>query len=228
MKRMTCLILLACACAPQGLLFEDEGVPLGGGPHVVADFVGNGVVASSPRPGEVKINIPGIVFLSSGVTVPGAPHTKVSFAGAGVRTTNGGGGRLEAAIPGNITYLPERWFQDDVGASQVNAALGTRVSPRFPTFRAQRDGSIVGASTRLTAPVASGTLIVNVTVNGVIIGLSMTHDAISSPSGQTAAGQPGNNPYAAGDLIGVELSTDGGFSPATTDLEVAVSVFEQP
>jgi hypothetical protein len=134
---------------------------------------------------------------------------------------SGGGGA-------SIYALPEQWAQQDVAANQTDVDLSAQVSTNFDNVPAMRAGSIVGLSTRLTEAVTAGTLTVAVTINGAVGTLAVVSTSGSNPSGGQATQATGVDTYVAGDLIGVQLTTDAGFLPVTTDLEAWLQVSETP
>ena len=97
--------------------------------------------------------------------------------------------------------------------------MSAQVSTNFDTIKMIRSGSITGLATRLTEAITAGTLTVEVTLNGVGTGLQIIHTSGSNPSGGVVTQAAGLDTFVAGDLIGIWLSTDGGFLPITTDLE---------
>jgi hypothetical protein len=124
-------------------------------------------------------------------------------------------------------WLGEKWVQNDVAASQSNVDLFALVSTSFDDLKMIRSGSIVGITTRLTQAITDATadsLVVAVTVNGGTGTLDISHNSGSNPSGGEATQAKGIDTFAAGDLVGVELTTLGTFAPVTTDLEVALEV----
>ena len=136
--------------------------------------------------------------------------------------TGGGGG-------GSIAHRyspPERWAQQNVIASQTDVDLAAQVSTNFDTIRMTRDGSIVGLSTQLTQAITAGTATVSVTINGAAGILSVVHTNASNMTGGVATQGVGVDAYVAGDLIGIQVTTSGGFLPVTTDLESWLEVEE--
>lgn len=123
---------------------------------------------------------------------------------------------VEAAGSAGAYSPPERWAQVNVAASQTAVALSAQVSGNSNTIRMVSAGSIVGLSTQLTEAITAGTLTVTVTKNGSPMTLSIVH---TSGSGSQATLAAGINTYVAGDLIGIQLTTDAGFLPVTTDIE---------
>jgi hypothetical protein len=136
----------------------------------------------------------------------------------------GGGGSSGAAFS---TYvLPEQWAQNNVVDSQVDVALECQLSTDFDTYKVLKSGSITGLSTRLTEAVLTGTLTVEVTINGAGTGLLINHSAGSDPSGGVVNQAIGTDTYVADDLLGIRISTTADFTPITTDLEAMIQVSE--
>jgi hypothetical protein len=124
-------------------------------------------------------------------------------------------------------WLGEKWVQNNVVASQSNVDLFALVSTSFDDLKMIRSGSIVGLSTRLTAAITDATadsLIVAVTINGATGTLDISHSSGTNPTGGEATQAKGIDTFSAGDLVGVELTTLGSYTPATLDLEAALEV----
>jgi hypothetical protein len=116
----------------------------------------------------------------------------------------------------------EKWVQNEVAASQTDVDLVALVSTSFDTLKMIRAGSIVGLSTRLSEAITDATadsLIVSVTVNGAAGTLEISHASGGNPSGGVVTQAAGIDTFVASDLIGVQLTTLGSFTPITTDLE---------
>jgi hypothetical protein len=133
----------------------------------------------------------------------------------GVGTSGGGGDDLYAP--------PEKWEQQNIAASQAGVALSAMMSTSFDTLKMIRAGSIVGLSTRLTAAITDATpnsVVITVTKNGAPGTLSLGHSSGSNPIGGEAAQASGVDTFVAGDLLGIEITTLGSFTPINTlDIE---------
>lgn len=151
-------------------------------------------------------------------TLPGNPGLPIVAVGSAFDS----GGASTVSGP---ELLNDIWSQNDVAASQTNVVLSTQSSQLFDTFKAIRAGSIIGLSTRFTTAIATGQAVVTVTKNGVAGTLSLTHTSVSNASGGIATQLTGVESFVAGDLIGVQITTDGAFGPVTTDLEAILEVF---
>jgi hypothetical protein len=118
---------------------------------------------------------------------------------------------------------PERWAQINVTASQTAVALAAQVSGNTNTIRMASSGSIVGLATQLTEAITAGTLTVTITKNGAPVTLSIAH---ASGTGSQLTQAVGVDTYIAGDLLGIQLTTDAGFLPITTDIEAWIQCSE--
>jgi hypothetical protein len=129
-------------------------------------------------------------------------------------------------VPGTgFEAMPEQWVKLNVPANQAATPMFAQVSTNFDTIKAIRDGSIVGLGTRLSEAVTAGLLTVTVTINGTPGTLSIAH---TSGTGGVATQATGIDNYVAGDLIGIQYSTNAGFLPITADLEAWLQVVEVP
>lgn len=125
-----------------------------------------------------------------------------------------------------ILALPEQWAQNDVPANQAAVALSAQVSTNYDTIQAVRAGSIVGLSVRFTEAITLGQATVIVTKNGVATALQLVSTSGSNPTGGVATSAPSVISYAAGDLLGVKITTNNLFAPNSTDVEAWVEVAE--
>lgn len=140
----------------------------------------------------------------------------VKESGAGTTT-----GWIAYSGPGRFSP-PEKWCQNNVASGQTNVDLSALVSSNFDTIKAVRAGSIVGLSTRFTIAITDPTAssaIVTVTINGVPGTLAIAHSSGSNPSGGQVTQGPGVDTFVAGDLLGIEITTLGSFTPTNTDIE---------
>lgn len=123
----------------------------------------------------------------------------------------------------NTLALPEVWGQNDVAASQTNVVLQPLVSENFPSIRMMRSGSIVGLATQWSEAITAGSVTITITKNGAAGTLAITS---TSGTGSQSTQGPGIDTYVAGDLIGVQITTNGAFAPVTTDVEAWIEVSE--
>lgn len=87
----------------SGMVIEDEGGVVTGGPHTTINFTGAGVVASDAGGGEATVTIAGgggITIEDEGIGIGGGPHTTLDFVGAGVVATDAGSGEATITIAG--------------------------------------------------------------------------------------------------------------------------------
>lgn len=123
-----------------------------------------------------------------------------------------------------IFALPEAWAYPNVPANQTTALpLFAQVSGINNEVRMVRSGSIVGLTTRFSEAITAGSLTVTVTKNGTPVTLAAVH---TSGTGTQVTQNGGIDTYVAGDLIGVQFTTNNAFLPVTTDLEAWVQVAE--
>jgi hypothetical protein len=172
------------------------------------------VMCAGDRPLEVDAN-----------NVPFGTALELNFRRGFVIGSSGGG--VVDVDYAALYSPPEQWGQDNVVAGQVNVALGAKVSTNFNTIEAMRPGSLIGINARLSAPIAAGTLTIQVTINGAPASLSITMTAPSQSSQAVQNIGVVGSTYVVGDLIGVRISTDAAFAPAgTNDLEVWLQLAE--
>lgn len=123
--------------------------------------------------------------------------------------------------------VPLVFMQDAVAASQtdvqlpvaeVNAGAGNAVDGYVMPF----EGEIVAISARLSAAATAGTLTVGPTVGGT----EKTDPTLSITTEQSASDKAlrGTAVFAAGDLIGAEITTGGTWDGTAADLVVVVWV----
>lgn len=115
--------------------------------------------------------------------------------------------------------------QDALAASQTDVQLAVAVGESgqvvdgYPmAFR----GEVVGVSWRTDTPVTAGQMTIGPTING-------TEDedgliTVTSGSSGSKKVKRGLIPFQAGDVVGAEITTNGGFLPITADLHVSVWV----
>ena len=130
---------------------------------------------------------------------------------------------IEGASSGGAFALPEQWAQNDVAANQAAVSMSAQVSTNFDTIKMPRAGILTALTTRFTEAITAGTCTIIVTINGVATALQLVHTNASNSSGGVA--QIGVA-YAAGDLIGMTITTDAGFLPITTDAEAWIMAQE--
>jgi len=155
----------------------------------------------------------------NGTTAFSAPGQAVSY------RDNGAGEWDEVSSSSQAPELyspPEKWDQQNVAGTQTDVDLTALVSTSFDTIKAIRPGSIVGLSTRFTEAITDATAdaaVVTVTVNGAAGALAVSHSSGTNPSGGEATQAAGVDTFAAGDLIGIQITTLASFTPTTTDVE---------
>lgn len=90
------------------------------------------------------------------------------------------------------------------------------------TYAMPLNGSIVGYAIQLSAAVAAGSLEFDIEVNGAT---TLTIETDAATTTEFYATIPyGNEPFVAGDKIGVTYTSDGSLSPTTADANIVVFV----
>ena len=118
------------------------------------------------------------------------------------------------------TLLGE-WFQDNVVASQAAVVLlKDATHSETPTVRG---GSVTGIVVYSNAARLAGTLTVDVTINGVVTGLTAVIDGTNTTVKATTQAQ-GLDKFTAGQRIGVKITTDVAWLPITADIQAEVEV----
>ncbi len=122
------------------------------------------------------------------------------------------------------------WVRDNVADALTDSALailahgGARLH-----MRATRAGSLTGLIIAIDADAdarTSGTCTATVTKDGVATALTAQIAAAPNTLYRIATADPGDIPYAAGDKIGVTITTAGTWAPTTADITVLVEVRE--
>lgn len=113
------------------------------------------------------------------------------------------------------------WYQDNVAANQTAVVLplaNARTEVPMPS-----DGHLIGIVVYSNAARAAGTLTVDATINGTATGLTAVLDGSNT---QTKATRQAQNldKFAAGNRVGVKITTDAGWLPTTADIDVALLV----
>ena len=142
------------------------------------------------------------------------PSTSVDIS-AGAANAAGGG-----ASSGEVSYLPDVWEMNDVQANLVDQVVPSSISQLVDHVRAIRNGSIVGIGIELTAAITAGQLTAEVSINGVGSGAIIVL-GIGDDSGQ-AVFAPGTIDYAAGDRLGVLVTTSADYAANNADMSVWV------
>lgn len=125
--------------------------------------------------------------------------------------------------------VPLVFHQADLAASQTDVQLSVAAVDNAADDQLQVDGyvmpfegEIVGITARLSAAATAGTLTVGPTVGGT----EKTDPTLSITTAQSASDTAvrGTAVFAAGDLIGAEITTGGTWDGTTADLTVVVWV----
>lgn len=137
--------------------------------------------------------------------------------------------RLKTAADLGGTIAPvtiDGWYQDNVAASQTDVEL-TRATGRW---RAVQAGSVTGVVATMTEARTAGTLTVTVFKNtglagaaGSTIGLTAVIDGTNTSRKATTQAKD-TDAFAAGDELYIVVTTDGSWTPTTSDLRAALEV----
>jgi hypothetical protein len=133
----------------------------------------------------------------------------------------------DVVASGGFRQTPDGWYQDNIVASQTNIEL-TRATGRFRTARA---GSVTGVVVHAVEARTAGTLTIKVFKNTGLSG------AAGSQLGTLTAVLDGSNTskkattqakdvdtFAAGDELYLTITTDGSWTPTTSDVRAALEI----
>lgn len=113
------------------------------------------------------------------------------------------------------------FFQSNVAASQTNVQLND-VSNTNDGLTMPFDGEVVAMGIDLSAAATAGELAVGVTKGGTEN--ASTTQTLTTAAADTAAFPRDTMPFAAGDKLGVEITTSASWNGTTSDLAVVVYV----
>lgn len=123
--------------------------------------------------------------------------------------------------------VPLTFMQDNVAASQSDvqltiAEVATPSANAVDSYRMPWAGEVVAVSAVLSAAGSAGTLTVGPTIGGT----ECTDPTLSITTATSASDYcpRGTNQFAAGALIGAEITTDGSWNGTSSDLGVTVWV----
>ena len=121
---------------------------------------------------------------------------------------------------GQLISVP--FQQIDTAASQSNVALGLTDSSIVDDVM-PFDGEVVAVTVRATAARTGGTLDVEPTIDGSVIGMVAQLDATNTQSKSTTQPRETDR-FSAGSRIGCNVTTDGSWAPVTADIRATVFV----
>ncbi len=134
---------------------------------------------------------------------------------------------------GQLVHLT--FEQADVAASQTAVALGTSEVRDSAASASDQNAAagycipfgyeIVGISVSSSAARTAGTLTVDATIGGTASGLQAVLNATTTNNAYTTAAR-GSYPGAAGDKVGVKITTAAGWTPTTADIVVSLWVIQ--
>ena len=134
----------------------------------------------------------------------------------------------EVILSGDISGVggfkqPFSFMQSDVAASQSAVALAVLGLTGNSEIVMPYAGSIIGISIASNDARTAGTLTVDATVNGTVTGLQAVLDGTNTTY-YSATQAKDTDTFAAGDRIGVKITTDSSWAPTTADIVVAVII----
>jgi len=119
--------------------------------------------------------------------------------------------------------VPIVFVQDAVAASQTNVQLTAQdAGVAVDGFSMPFAGEVIGMAVDLSAAASAGSLTAGVSVGGTEV--AATTQTLTTAAAKTAKFQRGKVPFAAGDKLGVEITTDGTWDGTTADLVVILYV----
>lgn len=133
----------------------------------------------------------------------------------------------ERLFQDTMQLVPLVFMQDNVAASQSNvqllvAEVASAASNACDGYCMPWAGNIVGISFQLSAAGSAGTLTIGPTVGGTEAA-DPTLSVTTAAAGADTATR-GTAAFAAGDVIGAEITTDGSWNGTSSDLVVTVWV----
>lgn len=113
--------------------------------------------------------------------------------------------------------LPDVWAYENIPVGLTAATMPPLVSVSFDEIRAIKGGSVVGIGWRiLGGPVTGGTASIKASKNGAPLTLTGTSTNASFQNGGQVTQADGIDTFVAGDLIGMQITTDLAFAPANS------------
>jgi hypothetical protein len=116
--------------------------------------------------------------------------------------------------------VPFVFNQDALAASQSDVQLGSPDGAGATGIAAPFGGEVVAVTADLTAAGSAGTLSVGASIGGTEVAASTL--AFTDETSKRVALVRGTAEFNAGDLIGVEITTDGTWNGTTADLTAVV------
>lgn len=109
-------------------------------------------------------------------------------------------------------------------ALTTTAVQSTTGTLNITSYVAPFAGSIIGIAATITTTATTGTVSVTPTVNGTASTVASLVLPIVTNKAYTGTVEASKQPFAAGDLIGVKISTQSTYAPTTSDVQVVVYV----
>jgi hypothetical protein len=202
---------------------------------VTLPFPLSGVLA----PGKSAVVSVDKATLRSLVTLePGLKLTTMPAAFAGPYDTayeGAAGASGSLSIPGSIaisgSILPVReqmgvWVRDNVAAGLTDSVLSLNATAAVQLERAAiRAGSVTGIGMTLTVAPAGANLVAKVFKNGTLLNAACILTVVpGAPLGYSVSFAKGLYTFAAGDRLGVAITTPGGWTATTSDIAVSLEI----
>ena len=155
----------------------------------------------------------------------GGLNQDVSITPSGLGNTNIGGNAqitLDVEAAGGYKQCFE-FSQGNVAANQTAVPLDVLGQAGNQEYVAPYAGSIMGISVGSNLARTAGTLTVDATVNGAATGLQAVLDGVNTQYKATTQAKD-TDIFAAGDRIGVVITTTAGWTPVLADIVVTILV----
>lgn len=131
---------------------------------------------------------------------------------------------------GGHRQVCDDWYQDNVAASQTDVALAREGDGVWASLDGKmltvRAGSITGVAVKISDAAdtcSAGTATVEVTKNGSGVGLTAVLDATNNRYKATTQAKDADT-FAAGDELGLKITTDGSWAPTTADIRAILEI----
>lgn len=135
------------------------------------------------------------------------------------------GARLAKTLAKAWRTILGPWVQDNITASQSGVALKVAAAANTGVGMAQvRAGSVVGIAASFTVAPAGSALTLTVTKGGTPISGCTLTVAPGATLGRSTTFATGAYTFAAGDVLGVAITTDGSWTATTSDAVITVEV----
>jgi hypothetical protein len=141
-------------------------------------------------------------------------------------------GILSEAIAAQYPLIRERFERQQVAASLTNSQLNlVETRAASSTLNVQGivmpyDGSVFAIAASFSGNVTAGSFTAMLSVNGTAKATCVV--VITTGSKGYAIFEAGQFPFSAGDVVGVQITTNGSYAPTTLDLAVDLYIVPGP